>query len=78
MKNEQEITVTTFVKLDFVDSLKCLFGRAIKITTKSFIPQEQEIHRFNSVSDVEIVKTTTFFTKQSKPEFGYSLKDETR
>jgi hypothetical protein len=72
MKNEQELIVETIVKLDLWDTLKCLFGRCIKITTKVIVPQEQVIDRFNHHAKTEIVSTTTYFTKSNKPSYGYT------
>ncbi len=73
---EQKIEVQTIVKLDFVDSLKCLCGRTLKITTTCLIPQEQSIDRFNSYAKTEIVRTESYFIKQNKPNFGYSPKNQ--
>jgi hypothetical protein len=68
---EQRITVTTFVKLDFVDALKCLFGRCLKIETKIDVPQEQTIDRYNAHSITTVERTESHFVKQDKPTFGY-------
>jgi len=73
--HEQKLVVYIFVKLDFVDILKCLFGRALKITTNINIPQEKEISHFNHSAKTEIVPTTEYFTKKNKPDFGYSPKN---
>jgi hypothetical protein len=74
--HQQKLEVTTIVKLDFVDSLKVLFGRALKIKTTFVVPQEEPIKGFNHYASTEIVPTTTYFTKQNKPHFGYSPKHE--
>lgn len=73
---QQDIRIQTIVKLDLIDCLKILFGRTLKITTKITIPQENEITNFNCSSTTDIVATSTFFTKQSKPNFGYVYKGE--
>jgi hypothetical protein len=73
---EQKIRTTTVIKLDLIDSLKCLFGRTIKVTTDIYIPQENEINSFNSYGSIEIVPTTSYFRKQDKPNFGYSPIDD--
>lgn len=68
---EQNITITTFVKLDIVDRIKVLFGRCLKIEIKVIVPQKEEITRFNVVSNTEIIKSTGIFIKQNRPPFGY-------
>lgn len=73
---EQKITVGTIIKLDFVDRLKLLFGRTLKVTTVCLIPQEQPIDKFNAASKTEIVATSKYFTRQSKPGYGYTPKTE--
>lgn len=72
---EQELVVTTFVKLDFVDCLKLFFGRCLKIETKIFVPQEQPIERYNAHSNTSIDRTESHFVKQDRPRFGYSPKE---
>ncbi len=78
MKTEQEIKVTTYVKLDKIDILKCFFGRCLKIETKVIIPQEQPIERYNAVSSTSIERTDDNFIKQDRPPFGYIWKGETK
>lgn len=73
MKNkEQQIIVTTHIKFDFVERLKVLFGKVVIVKQTSYIPQEQEINMFNSVAEVSFDNTIKYFTKQNKPNFGYS------
>jgi hypothetical protein len=72
---EQDLIVTTFVKLDKWDRLKVLFGRCLKIETKVIIPQEQPIEMYNAVSNTSIVSSTGNFIKQDRPPFGYVSKD---
>ena len=67
----QSITVTTFVKLDLVDSIKVLFGRTIKIDTNIEVPQSQPIESYNAGAQINIVKTGAHFTKQDRPNFGW-------
>ncbi len=69
---EQELIVTTFIKLDIVDRLKVLFGRCIKIDTKVIVPQEQPIDNYNAVSTPSIISSTGNFLKQDRPPFGYT------
>lgn len=68
---EQDLKVTTFIKLDLVDRLHVLFGRVIKIETKVIVPQEQKIEMYNAVSNTTIVPSTGNFIKQDRPPFGY-------
>ncbi len=75
MENKiEKLQVHTVIKLDLVDCLKCLFGRCIKVVTKTecLINEEQEITSQNSWSTVTIEPTTTHFIKQTKPNFGYT------
>jgi hypothetical protein len=69
--NEQDLLVTTFIKLDMVDRLKVLFGRCLKIETKVIVPQEQKIETYNAISKTCIVSGTGNFIKQDRPPFGY-------
>lgn len=71
---EQKLEVQTFIKLDFIDSIKILFGRTIQVSTTIIVPQEDEIPRINTYSKTEIVKTSTHFIKKDRPNFGYSPK----
>lgn len=68
---EQDLKVTTFIKLDKWDRLKVLFGRCLKVETKVIIPQEQPIERYNAVSSTSIISSTGEFVKQDRPPFGY-------
>lgn len=74
---EQQIITDTIVKLDFIDSLKLLFGRVLKVKTTICIPQENEIQRFNACASISIEKTTIHFVKQDKPNYGYSERVKT-
>ncbi len=76
MSSEQKIITTTFIKLSLLDGLKCLFGGSLKIMTTCFIPQENIIERYNSSAKCEVVNTTVYFTKQDKPNYGYSPKEK--
>lgn len=71
---EQELFVTTFIKLDMWDRLKVLFGRCLKIETKVIVPQEQDIPMYNAVSNTSIVSLSGSFIKQDRPPFGYISK----
>ena len=71
MEDIQKIETTTFVKLDFTDSLKVLFGRCIKLKVTTFVPQEQPINTYNASCEITIVPTSANFIKQEKPRFGY-------
>lgn len=76
MKEDQNnATIITVIKLDMWDSLKCLFGRTIKVTTSVVFPEHKgEFKTYNAFSSTEIVKTSTHFVKQDKPNFGYISK----
>lgn len=71
---EQPITVTTFIKLDLIDVIKCLLGRSIKIETKVVVLQEQKINQYNAMSSTTIVPSGGLFVKQDRPRFGYTEK----
>jgi hypothetical protein len=71
----QKIKVTTFIKLDFVDLIKVLFGRTIKVETNIDIPQDLPIDAYNADTEVETVNTGAYFSKQDKRNFGWSKKD---
>jgi hypothetical protein len=71
---EQNIQVKTYIKFDFVDALKIIFGRAIEVTTNVAVPQEQPIEYYNAWSETKLVSTTNHFVKQDKPTFGYMAK----
>lgn len=68
---EQDLEVTTFIKIDKWDRLKVLFGRCIKVKTKIVVPQEQPITHYNAVSTTTIISSTGEFIKQDRPPFGY-------
>lgn len=68
---EQDLLITTFVKLDIVDRIKVLFGRCLKIETKVIVPQDQPIETYNAISKTSIVSSTGNFIKQDRPPFGY-------
>ena len=71
---EQPLVINTVVKLDFIDSLKCLFGRCIKITTTVNVLSDQPIEHYNAYSATMIESSSTYFVKQDKPRFGYISK----
>jgi len=71
---KEELIVTTHIKLDLVDSLKCLFGRAIKVVTKVSLPYEEEVKSYNAHSVTTIEPTSLNFVKQDRPRFGYMVK----
>jgi len=73
---EQEVKVTTYVKLDFIDSLNILFGRSLKIETHILIPQEKSITHYNAWATTEVIKTSSHFIKQDKPKYGYTAKHQ--
>ena len=76
MGNEQDLKVTTFVKLDMVDRMRVLFGRAIKVETKIIVPFPDgfTIGNYNAHSTTELISSTGVFTKQDRPPFGYMAK----
>lgn len=74
--NEQKITITTYIKFDFVDRLKILFGKVVVVNQTAYIPQEEPINMFNSIASVSYSETTKYFTTQDKPQFGYSPKQD--
>ena len=74
---EQDLLVTTFVKLDKWDRLRILLGGCLKIETKVIIPQEQSIETYNAVSNTSIISSTGTFVKQDRPPFGYVSLDKT-
>lgn len=64
-----KLKTETYVKLDFIDRVKVLFGREIKVSVNIDVPVKVEM--YNGSSKVEIVKKSkSHFTKDRK-DFGY-------
>ena len=70
MKNEQKLETVTEVHLDFIDRIKVLFGRKIKVKVDVWIPTEVE--SYNGTSSVEIIKKSKSTFSKDKPDYGYS------
>lgn len=76
-----QIKTDTIIHLDFIDSLKILFGKRIKVLIT--IDTLEEVSRANAHSNVEIIGTSDFKTLKDKPDFGFehntpeAIKEET-
>lgn len=71
----QNLTVTTVIKLDTIDLIKCLFGRCIKVETTLSIPSYvSEIKSYDANSKTTIEKTSSHFIKQNLPNIGWEPK----
>lgn len=69
---EQKITTTTEVHLDFIDRIKVLFGRIIKVNVHIWLPTEVE--HYNATSGIEIISKSKSKFAKDKPDYGYELK----
>jgi hypothetical protein len=79
MKEENKLKTTTYIKLDFIDCIKLLFGRCIIVEVNSLLLiKDNSISGSNSFDKVSIEKTSSNFTKVNKLPFGWEIKPEKR
>lgn len=68
------IQVTTTIKLDFFDALKCLFGRALHIRTNIHLPPDYpEVKNYNAYAECLVVTKTESRILQDCPQWGYTI-----
>ena len=73
---EQRLETITEVHLDFIDRIKVLFGRIIKVKVVIWIPTEVE--RYNGTSTIEIIGKSKSKFNKDKPDYGYESKPDNK
>ena len=67
------IKTKTFIKLDFIDRIKVLFGRTIKVTID--ITTIEEVTHCCTTSKVSILNGGIQKHGKNKPDFGYVISE---